>query len=507
MEQAIKRTLKGLYSPIDIMQIMTHDSLYLYKRKGSNAPFDKIAAYEKVVNNSLYSKGAIFVAKSKEDLLQAKGMVITSYEGLEQNYKNLTHWTPNTFRGGTYYDFTKRVIKGHRRENLKQINVLGFDIDSKNVDLYGLYLWCEKVGLPRPNLLLKTPRGFQLFFVLSTPFFIHKQKEYKALRVAERLFENVRHALSKFAPIDKGCIPFGFYRIPKENNILDFYDEPADTSLLLTWSKKYENQEKQNNIKVLFKKDKVLDQTSQAWYKSLLLSTHIFKGHHSASRNNVLLTLALANYASGTPFDDAYDELDQFNTNLDNPLSKNEFDRTIKSAYSGKYKGPKRTYVESMLELWTDGKAKFNVNNGWYKFKKPREERERSHYDEWEEDILLYLNQHTTPETSFLEGSLNVLAATFGMAVSTLKEVLKRSNKIIKQTIGKGRGAVTKVASRAMLFKRLLFLKTKKRTNSSLQLSLFTNLVPKVVSPNQVAINNFNISIERSYLTGASPPV
>ena len=56
--------------------------------------------------------------------------------------------------------FKKRIIKGHTRENLKQINVIGFDIDTKEIDLYGLYLGCEELGLPRPNLLLETPRDF-----------------------------------------------------------------------------------------------------------------------------------------------------------------------------------------------------------------------------------------------------------------------------------------------------------------------------------------------------------
>ena len=36
---------------------------------------------------------------------------------------------------------------------------------------------------------------------------------------------------------------------------------------------------------------------------------------------------------------------------LSNPLSKSEFERTLNSAYSGKYKGVKRTYVEGLLEL------------------------------------------------------------------------------------------------------------------------------------------------------------
>ena len=63
------------------------------------------------------------------------------------------------------------------------------------------------------------------------------------------------------------------------------------------------------------------------------------------------------------------------------------------------------------------------------------------------------------------------------MAVSSLKEVLKRSNKIIKRTIGRGRSAVTKVASRTILFKRLLFL----RKNQIKQAQLtFAELLPEL---------------------------
>ena len=45
---------------------------------------------------------------------------------------------------------------------------------------------------------------------------------------------------------------------------------------------------------------------------------------------------------------------------LSHPLNKSEFERTLNSAYSGKYKGVKRSYVEGLLEIWTDGQAQFS---------------------------------------------------------------------------------------------------------------------------------------------------
>ncbi|MGG1400267.1 primase C-terminal domain-containing protein [Bacillus salipaludis] len=497
-------------SIVEIMQFMTHNGLRLYKKKGSRQPFNKVAAYEQSIGKTLYRTGVVFVSPSKADLSEGKGYVVTSYETLQEKHCNLTHWTPNIYRGGTYYNFKKRVIKGHERENLKQINVISIDIDTKEVDLYALYLGCEELGLPRPNLLLETPRGFQVFFILETPFFIHKKQDYKALRVAERLSENIRKALKNYVPVDTGCVPFGFYRIPREDNILDFYEEPANTSELLAWSKQFEEQGNRNFLHVIYNKNSsVIDQTSSDWYSAIIHATHIEKGHYASSRNNAIMTLALANYASERPFDEAYDELDQFNSNLDQPLKKSEFDRILKSAYSGKYKGVKRSYVEGLLELWTDGQAQFKGREGWYKFKKTREERVRSHYKEWEEDIIAYLDIHTTPEMPFLEGSLSSLAKTFGMSVSSLKEVFKQSSKLKKHTIGRGRGAVTKIASRSMLFKNLLFLRKKYIQHSQMT---FAELLPEL---NQnIAVLEFPTlesalfthEVDILYRSGASPP-
>jgi len=501
----------SVMSAVEIMQFMTHNSLLLYKKKGTRAPINRVSEYENIENQNPYKKGVVFVSPSKSDLCEGKGLVITSYETLQEKHQKLTHWTPNTFRGGTYYDFKNRVLKGHERENLKQINVIGFDIDTKDVDLYALYLGCEELELPRPNLLLETPRGYQCFFVLDSPFYIHKKSDYKALRVAERLSDNIRKALNKYVPVDTNCVPFGFYRIPREDNILDFYDNAASTNHLLFWSQKYEEQEKRSFLRVVYsRKESENNLTSSEWYHALINSTLIEKGYHSASRNNALMTLALANYASERPYEEAYDELDQFNSNLTNPLKKSEFERTLKSAYSSKYKGVKRSYVEGLLELWTDGNVKFQGKEGWYKFKKPREERMRSHYEEWEDDIIAYLDAHTSPEIPFLEGSLNSIANKLGMAVSTLKEVIRRSNKLIKRTFGRGRGATTKLASRSMLFKSLLLLRKKRIQHAQIAL---VELLPnyntysrKLYFPTLEA-ELLHYELDIFYRPGASPPV
>ncbi|MCM3032905.1 primase C-terminal domain-containing protein [Niallia sp. MER 6] len=498
---------KDIHS-IEVIQFMTHSSLKLYKKVGSKAPLHKRTKYEQSLKGE-DKKGIVFVSSSKEELTNGVGHIVTSYETLYQQKNSLTHWTPNTFRGGSYYDFKNRVIKGHTRDNLKQINVIGFDIDTKEIDLYALFLGCDELGLPRPNVLLETPKGFQGFFVLETPFYINKNNDFKALRVAEQVASNVLESLKKYVPVDTNCTPFGFYRIPNDFNLIYFDDKPANTSLLISWSKQYEEEKRRSTFKVVFANGTGTCQTSTEWYSALLNNKEIQKGFHGSSRNNALFTLAVANFASGISYEDAYDTLDQFNSNLSVPLSVREFERTVKSAYSGRYNAPKRTYVEGLLEMWTDGSVKYQGREGWYKFKKSREERVRSHYQEWEDDISLFLDKHISPEKPFFEGSLRVLSETINIPLSTLKEVLKRSSKLVKKTIGRGRSAITMITTKAMLFRNLLH--NRQQYIKQAQLS-FSELLPE----SDVVIHSFDIpyldeviitqEIDLIYRGGASPP-
>lgn len=489
------------YHPVEVIHFITQNDLSIYKKIGSKAPLHKFNAAKKLQTNK---KGVVFVSESKTDLIQGKGFVVTSYETLHEKCEQLTHWTPNTFRGGTYYDFKNRIIKGHTRDNLKQISAIGFDIDTKNVDLYALFLGCDQLGLPRPNVLLETPRGYQGFFVLDTPFYISNKQNFKSLAVAERVADNMLHALKKYAPIDLNCAPFGFYRIPNSKNIRFFDANPASTASLITWSKQYEKETK-NDFQVVHNRDtNKVDYTKSAWYRALINARHIQPGHYGSSRNNTLFTLAVANYVSGVDYAAAFDELDVFNSNLNNPISKSEFERTLKSAYSGKYSGVKRLYAESLLDNWTSGDVRFQGGNGWYKFAKPREERERSHYHERENDIIAYLNKHTSPVNPFIEGSIRTMAGTFGMAVSTFKEVLKRSKQLIKRTVGRGRYAVSMLATRSMLIQNVLLKRQEKK--QMFQMAVVQGNPVDMYIPRLeelVGLEEFDIE----HRSGASPPI
>ncbi|MFG6150609.1 primase C-terminal domain-containing protein [Halobacillus sp. B23F22_1] len=445
-----------------VIEFITRKSLKTFKTKGSRASLPKQhEAYKRESDN----KGIVFVSPSKEKLSQGKGHIVTSYETLQEQCDHLTHWTPNTFLGGTYIDFKKRILQGHTKENLKQINTFVVDVDTKNTDLFAFFLACEEEGIPAPSIILETPRGYQFYFVLEAPMFLTKESNYQVLKVANRIVANIKEALGSHVPVDQGCTPFGFYRIPNNENVLYFNDQQTvSAAAFIEWSKAYEKRKRKGAFHVVYAPNQEA-QIHQEWYRTLLNSTHIQQGHYMSSRNNALLTLAIANYASGRTYEEAFNELDQFNSNLENPINPREFKRTMKSAYSGRYKGAKKEYIQGLLDQWTDQSINLAKGKGWYKFKKARKDRERSHYEEWEQDILDYLKTHTSSEEEltdvFICDSQAKLAERLGMAVSTLKEVLKRSTKIMKVVKGKGRGQQTYIASREVLFKCFLQLRKK----------------------------------------------
>src|SRR5699024_5115348 len=315
----------------------------------------------------------------------------------------------------------------------------------------------NELDLPFPNVILNTPRGYQFFFVLETPFFIHKNEDYKALRVAERTADNIVTALQQeVTEIDLNCNKFGFFRMPNDYNILYFNDEKLNTKNLVHWSKQYEREQQKNQFAVINGGRALAQHTASAWYKKLLQTTHIQKGEYSASRNNTLLTLALANYEDNISYNKAYLALDKWNSALQHPLSIQEFKKTINSAYSGKYKGVKRSYVETLLENWTDNTVSYVGRNGWYKFAKAREERTRSHYFEYEQDIIQYIKRNANDKSPYISGSLRSLAETLKIPLSSFKAVLKNTNNIHKKTTGKGRAAITYLTTKAMLFNHLI---------------------------------------------------
>ena len=191
---------------------------------------------------------------------------------------------------------------------------------------------------------------------------------------------------------------------------------------------------------------KVTSLTQSEWFNQLIHATDVKGEKGQIGRNNVLFTLALVCFQDGKDQSFTFDLLDQYNTNLHYPLSVQEMKTIIASAYSGKYKGAKKEYVEQLLALYVQGGEDVSVhfgNKSWYKHKKARVDRERSHCHEWEQDLVAWIKAEKGVSEPFIWRTQKELCEEIGIASSTLNKLLKQSKKIIKTTTGKGRNATT----------------------------------------------------------------
>lgn len=436
----------------EYIEFIMRDSLNKYAVKNSKI---------KNIGNHNIKRGKVAATFSKEDLSNfgVKGIIYGSIEKLAANGKQITHWTPNPFRYLSYNE-SKRVMN-HTKDNIKQINTFVVDID-KDYEINMLIQLLINANMdnhvPFPNMYVKSPRGWHLYYVLDKPLFINKQK--RSLYVADRVQKNILSALKEYIDVDLNCVPFGFYRLPTDENVQYFNPEYVSKDEIINWSTNYSEKNKERS-KALFKAIKT---TRPNWVTTLLNMTNITpRSGYNACRNNTIFTLALYFYSVNKNYDETFNILDEFNSNLNTPLNNNEFRGVIDSAFSGKYNAPSNAAITNILETWTNITVDTNDRyfKVFYKFKKDRNERIRSHYEERISDIINYLEKNTDTEKLFIEGSMKEILAQFNMPKSSFYDVLNtlQDKKIIsKFTTGKGRYSKTKIA----LFKNILkkFYKT-----------------------------------------------
>lgn len=93
------------------------------------------------------------------------------------------------------------------------------------------------------------------------------------------------------------------------------------------------------------------------------------------------------------------------------------------------------------MDSWCDHTYTTSAYRVFYKHKKTKAERKNLYAYEREAEIIEYINQNE--KKGVVQISLRALANHFNISVSTLKEALDKSTKIIQKTIGKGRSART----------------------------------------------------------------
>ena len=188
------------------------------------------------------NKGAIFGFRTKANMTKAQGVVLTSLEAVLENQNNFTHWTPNAYRYGTYSDDNRQFTKGHAEDNLRQINTfyIDFDIHSSAEAMTSSDILTAAIDLGfMPTLILKSDKGYQAYFVLSEPAYVTAYSNFKVIKVAKAISQNLRQYFAQTLPVDLTCNHFGIARMPRTDNIEFFHkDYTYSFQEWLAWKRK-----------------------------------------------------------------------------------------------------------------------------------------------------------------------------------------------------------------------------------------------------------------------------
>ena len=418
-------------------------------------------------------RGAIFAYRSKAHMIKARGLVLTSMEAIEENQDSFTHWTPNVYRFGSYSDSRRQITRGHAEENLRQINtfVIDFDLSSDDVMTSGDILTAALDLGFMPTLILKSDKGYQTYFVLSEPAYVTAHSQFKVVKVAKAISQNLRSYFGQTLPVDMTCNHFGICRIPRTDNI-EFFDEEYTYSFQewLNWSMKQSDlpfPSKKPNLTVISGTEGA-KQTDEPWYKMLMNESNIKGTKDLMGRNSVLFTLALANFSSGVSQGDCEVVLNEFSLRLDEPVTTSELLKIIASAYSGKYEAASRDYIMLLCRAWVNKDLKaadLFTKQRWYKFKKKRADRKNSHLYEWKADVMAYLEDFYQSEDPFIQTTKKALREALSIPERSLDRVLKalKADQKIFFTIKSGRGGGIRIASVKAIFLSLLQVKKERQ--------------------------------------------
>lgn len=455
----LKRGLKslGTLDLAKIYDILLHQGIIKFKEKNSMASLPSLIKADRAESGT--KQGAIFAVRDKAHFTDkgVKGYIITSKETLLEDAAQLTHFTPNVYRTFGYSDQERKYVHGHEEKNLLQVNVFVVDIDTQKHSTQDILLACLDNSVGTPTLIVKSDRGYQVYFALDKPIFISKNRNFLSLTVAKRISDNIKKSLAD-VDADIYCNDFGFFRIPKHDNVVWFNANAVYSAKELIDFSQREDDNIGRQLYVVPSK-LTFDSVMQSdWFHALVSATDIKGEKGQIGRNNLLFTLALVCFGEGKEAAYTYDLIDEVNSNLTHSLKGAQVRTIVNSAYSGRYKGAKKEYIETLLGLYVSCDYEVKMSRGgWYKHAKPRDQRQRSHGHEWEQDIVNFIEQtlHITND-KYVRVSQKELCLSLGIPSSTLNKVLKASTRILKRTEGRGRKAKTLLTTVTTFIKHII---------------------------------------------------
>ncbi|QDZ76700.1 hypothetical protein D0437_28125 [Bacillus cereus] len=342
---------------------------------------------------------------------------VRTYKTLFAMVQDTTYYTPNTF-----YRNDKRD-----KASLRWLNTMVIDIDVKgsNEENKGLTVpdvlnRIEEAGLPLPSLIVKTPSGgFHVYFYFS----VAKRAYVKTIEFYERIQSEIAEQIGGDS-IAIGAERY-FRVVTAENTVYESNSRVAFQDLV-DWM-------------ILQQEDRVSHRKVSVGQCNLLSHPAVRKllqGVEKGKRDNTCYTLALAFKASGYTREEAEKHLQEWNTRLEQPLATFTIKQKVRSAFQGTKNGPAARYIRELSGM------PFSYRP--FVGKKDREDRQYSHMEEWEADILAYLEKHKGE----VSGPQRKIAEAMGIPFSSFKVVMGRLQAAGRITLfveGKGRGAKTTI--------------------------------------------------------------
>ncbi|MHC9537804.1 primase C-terminal domain-containing protein [Dellaglioa sp. BT-FLS60] len=199
------------------------------------------------------------------------------------------------------------------------------------------------------------------------------------------------------------------------------------------------------------------------WFRTLINAKNVNAGL-GLGRHNAIFTMALACFSSELSEEETFNLLDEFNSNLTAPIMVKEFTPIIKDAYSGKYKGASKVYIDELVNTWIEDhqlkqELKLNTNpRTLYKFKKTRQDRQNSHIEEGASDVLFFVNNQSRGELCINTTQRAIMEAVGIKSSDSLNKVLQylKEHQEVYYKVTKGRYGKTVISTRAMLTKMIM---------------------------------------------------
>ncbi|MBG9568424.1 hypothetical protein [Brevibacillus agri] len=382
--------------------------------------------------------GYIFFSPDKESFQY--GVCLRSYATLDY-YSGKVEFIHRDPLDAPFITFNSFAFFGKKTaDTLRFLNAVSIEVDNPEATMADVCHLCDMYDLPYPNLVIKSPNGIHLHWLI---------KRVRAFRPAMEAYQLISEALKKtFAWILADATgPERYWRMPTNQNTLRFIDEKYTLDELKAWAMECLGQ---NDMASFSASPKVQGRPvvkgilEDAAIKELLNGVP----YDHDIRNYACYTLALI-MASSTSMSD--EEIlsylkETWNPKNERPIAFPELKRTVRSAIrgvrSGRIKGAKEKWINHILKVMGSNKRFRYVKRSKYTGETTYTKRS---------ELMQQIIRHIEAQGGSLFTSQRRLAQELGACFKSVQMTLQQMSEegIADITTVKGRNGGTEIRLRA----------------------------------------------------------